>query len=91
MSSPTISSKRAPSSKKAAQKGPQRKILREGTYALNLAQFVVLTKERNYAVALNTEDLQLFFAMAAQIEGRSGFEPVVIKDSDDVDRHRHRP
>jgi len=25
------------------QKGPQRKILREGTYAINLAQFVVLT------------------------------------------------
>jgi uncharacterized membrane protein YqiK len=69
---------------KGGHKGPQRKILREGTYALNLAQFVVLTKERNYAVALNTEDLQLFFSMAAQIEGRSGFEPVVIKDSDDV-------
>ena len=65
-------------------KGPQRKILREGTYALNLAQFVVLTKERNYAVALNTEDLPLFFSMSEQIEGRKGFEPVVIKDSDDV-------
>src|SRR5947208_1827418 len=28
------------------QRGPQRKILREGTYALNLAQFVVITTER---------------------------------------------
>ena len=29
------------------QRGPQRKILREGTYALNLAQFVVVTAERD--------------------------------------------
>ena len=28
------------------QRGPQRKVLREGTYAINLALFVVLTEER---------------------------------------------
>lgn len=28
------------------QRGPQRKILREGTYAINLAQFVVITQEQ---------------------------------------------
>ncbi len=28
------------------QRGPQRQILREGTYAINLAQFVVITEER---------------------------------------------
>ncbi len=38
------------------QRGPQRKILREGTYALNLGQFVVLTRDRVYALALNSED-----------------------------------
>ena len=31
---------------KGGQKGPQRKILRDGTYAINLAQFIVLTRER---------------------------------------------
>src|SRR5262245_43305543 len=33
---------------KGGQRGPQRKIVREGTYALNLAQFVVITEERLY-------------------------------------------
>jgi uncharacterized membrane protein YqiK len=65
-------------------KGPQRKILREGTYALNLALFVVLTKDQNYAIALNKDDLALFFSMSTLIQSRDGFEPVVIKDSDDV-------
>lgn len=66
------------------QKGPQRKILREGTYALNLAMFVVLTKGNNYALALDVDDASLFGSMAGLIESRGGFEPVVIKDSDDV-------
>jgi uncharacterized membrane protein YqiK len=30
------------------QRGPQRQILREGTFAINLAQFVVLTEEKVY-------------------------------------------
>ena len=34
---------------KGGQKGPQRKIVREGTYAINLAQFIILTGERTYA------------------------------------------
>ncbi len=35
---------------KGGQKGPQRKILREGTYAINLAQFIVLTAQSTYAI-----------------------------------------
>jgi hypothetical protein len=35
------------------QRGPQRKFLREGTYALNTAQFVVITNERVYFLALD--------------------------------------
>ena len=66
------------------QKGPQRKILREGTYAINLAQFVVLTAERRYAIYLDKNDEPLFEKMAVLIEARRGFEPVVIKDSDDM-------
>ena len=41
---------------KGGQKGPQRKILREGTYAINLAQFVVLTEQRTYAINLSTSE-----------------------------------
>ena len=66
------------------QRGPQRRILREGAYAVNLAQFVVLTKNANYALALDIDDAALFDSMSALIESRRGFEPVVIKDSDDV-------
>jgi len=32
--------------RKGGQRGPQRKIIREGTYGLNLAEFVVITEER---------------------------------------------
>lgn len=66
------------------QKGPQRKILREGTYAINLAQFVVLTRDRIYAVRLNTSEVALFEGMSTLIAERSGFQPVVIKDAQDV-------
>jgi uncharacterized membrane protein YqiK len=65
------------------QKGPQRKILREGSYAINLANFVVLTRERRYAIALEKSDVALFDEMGAIIESRAGFEPVVIKDAED--------
>jgi uncharacterized membrane protein YqiK len=66
------------------QRGPQRKILREGAYALNLAQFIVLTKERSYAIALDNDDIALLSSMSTLIESRGGFEPVIIKDSDDA-------
>jgi len=31
------------------QKGPQRTILREGTYAINLVQFVIVTRDQTMA------------------------------------------
>ena len=69
---------------KGGQKGPQRKILREGTYAINLAQFVVLTEQRTYAINLSTSEATLFDEMKHLIAERSGFQPVVIKDSEDL-------
>jgi uncharacterized membrane protein YqiK len=45
---------------------------------------VVLTRECNHAVKLNGEDLKLFETMSALIERRGGFEPVVIKDAEDI-------
>jgi len=66
------------------QKGPQRTILREGTYAINLAMFVVITAERIYGLMLENTDANLFTDMKDVIEQRGGFEAVVIKDSDDM-------
>lgn len=65
------------------QKGPQRKILREGSYAINLAQFVVVTKDQTFAMKLDGADTALLDQMAEIIEARSGFEPMVIKDEND--------
>jgi uncharacterized membrane protein YqiK len=69
---------------KGGQKGPQRKILREGTYAINLAQFVVLTSERTYAISMAPNEAELFRQMSEVIAKRDGFQPIVIKDADDV-------
>jgi uncharacterized membrane protein YqiK len=66
------------------QRGPQRKILREGTYAFNLAQFVVITNERVYGLALEKSEEETFKRMASLITQREGFEPVVIKGTDDL-------
>ena len=65
------------------QKGPQRQILREGTYAINLALFVVVTRDETFALRLDGADSALLDQMAEIIEARDGFEPVVIKDADD--------
>ena len=66
------------------QRGPQRKVLREGTYAIQLAQFVVITEERVYALALDKPEEELFRRMAKLIAEREGFTPVVIKGSEDM-------
>ncbi len=66
------------------QRGPQRLILREGTYAFNLIQFVVITEERVYSLPLSREDSDVILRMAEVIKERSGFRPVVIKDTDDM-------
>src|SRR3990172_3741040 len=41
--------------KAGGQRGPQRLILREGTYAINLLQFIVITEGRVYSLPLNRE------------------------------------
>ncbi len=69
---------------RGGQKGPQRKILREGVYAINLAQFVVLTATRNYSVELAASDEGVLLKTANLIATRTGFEPIVIKDEQDV-------
>ena len=66
------------------QRGPQRRILREGTYAINLVEFIVITDERIYTISLSKEEAETIRNMAEVIAQRGGFRPVVIKDTDDT-------
>ena len=59
-------------------------ILREGTYAINLAQFVVLTEDQIYYLPLDRSELDTFQKMAAIIAERGGFRPVIIRGTDDA-------
>ena len=70
--------------KNGGQRGPQRRILREGTYAINLVQFIVITDERIYTISLSKEEADTIRNMAEVIAQRGGFRPVVIKDTDDT-------
>jgi uncharacterized membrane protein YqiK len=69
--------------KNGGQRGPQRRTLREGTYAINLMQFIVLTDERIYSLPLSRDEMQTIQGMAQVISERGGFVPVIIKDTDD--------
>jgi uncharacterized membrane protein YqiK len=66
------------------QRGPQRQILREGTYAINLAQFVVITEERVFYLPLSRDDQDVIEKMTLVINERHGFAPLVIKDNEDA-------
>ena len=68
---------------KGGQRGPQRMILREGTYAINLALFGVLSPDRLYYLPLDGHDSEVFEKMAVLIDDRDGFHPVVIRGSED--------
>ncbi|WBW95155.1 SPFH domain-containing protein [Oceanirhabdus sp. W0125-5] len=66
------------------QKGPQRGIVREGTYAFNLAQFVIITNNKTYYLPLGSKSEDVSIENMAQIlKERNGFNPIVIKGSDD--------
>jgi uncharacterized membrane protein YqiK len=66
------------------QRGPQRQILREGTYAINLAQFVVITESGVLYLPLDPAEAETFKRMAALIADRQGYAPIVIKGEGDV-------
>jgi uncharacterized membrane protein YqiK len=66
------------------QKGPQRKILREGTYAINTTQFAIITDERVYGHALSAVEQGILDAMKETIAARDGFTPVVIAAEQDA-------
>lgn len=63
------------------QKGPQRQILREGTYAFNLAQFIVITKDKVHSLFTSKEELQQIETMRSELTKVNGFQPVVVGSS----------
>ena len=66
------------------QKGPQRKILREGTYAINTTQFAIITDERVYGHALSEQERVVLDAMQLTIAERWGFTPVILAADHDL-------
>lgn len=71
--------------KAGGQQGPQRAILREGTYAINLAQFVVIcgAREMYYHPVGGRDESASIQHIAEQIAAQNGFAPVVIDGSAD--------
>jgi hypothetical protein len=66
------------------QKGPQRGIVREGTYIFNLAQFIVITNEKTYYLPLGSnDDYKTINKMAEILRERDAFKTIVIKGVDD--------
>ncbi len=65
--------------KNGGQRGPQRGILREGTYAINLAQFIVITPTDIKAIfnSSKSERMELG-AMQKTLLERNAFSPVII-------------
>src|ERR1700722_20375432 len=66
------------------QKGPQRKVLREGTYAINTTQFAIITDERVYGHALSGQERAVLDGMQLTIAERWGFTPVVLAADQDL-------
>lgn len=71
--------------KNGGQKGPQRGVIREGTYAFNLAQFIIITERQTYYLPLGTKsEQQTIMEMAQKISERRGFDPVIIQGESDL-------
>src|SRR6201997_780769 len=66
------------------QKGPQRKMLREGTYAINTTQFAIITDERVYGHALSGQERAVLDSMQLTISERWGFTPVILAANQDL-------
>lgn len=61
------------------QRGPQRGILREGTYAINLAQFIVITPTDIKAVFNSSKGERMeLITMQKTLLDRNAFSPIII-------------
>jgi len=63
------------------QKGPQRQILREGTYAFNLAQFIIITKDKVHSIFTSKDETAQIETMRSDLARVAGFSPVLISNS----------
>ena len=66
------------------QKGPQRKVLREGTHIINPALFVVMTEEATYSMPLEEQERAYYDKMREVLDRRRAFKPVVIRSANDA-------
>ena len=55
----------------------------EGTYAFNLAQFIVITKDKVYYLPMGREEEKTIEDMSNILKERDGFNPVVIRGNED--------
>jgi uncharacterized membrane protein YqiK len=60
------------------QRGRQRALLREGLYAINVAQFVVITEDRVFAGPIKDKEESKYIDWQAQLKKINGFRPVVV-------------
>jgi uncharacterized membrane protein YqiK len=60
------------------QRGRQRAILREGVYAINTAQFVVMTESHVYSGPVRDSDSSKYGRWHSEMADADGFSPVVI-------------
>ncbi|MDF2673691.1 MAG: band 7 protein [Clostridiales bacterium] len=66
------------------QRGPQRGMVREGTYAFNLAQFMIITEDKMYYLPMGTRAEEMtIMKMTEMLKERGGFRPIIIKGTDD--------
>lgn len=66
------------------QRGPQRGMVREGTYAFNLAQFMIITEDKMFYLPMGTRSEEMtIMKMAEILKERGGFRPIIIKGADD--------
>lgn len=69
------------------QKGPQRAMLREGSYAINLAQFVVLTQDAIHLLPMgDRREIDEIKKMKELLVKRNGFKPIIISNEPTVER-----
>lgn len=65
------------------QKGAQRGILREGTYSINLIQFIIVTEDKAYYLPINPKEDELMIEnITDEISNIDGFKPIVIKGTE---------
>ncbi len=67
------------------QKGPQRGIIREGTYAFNLAAFVIITENKTHCLKIGDKmEQENITNMSRIIAERKGFRPIIIEGNSDL-------